>query len=567
MLVLEADPRSPERGQYAFAQELLREVAYETLAREDRKAYHLAVAEYFESLDAEVLSSALAAQYVAAHRNARPGEEADALAVQARRSLQAAGERAMSLGSTAQAQQLLEAALEMADEPTEQTTLLVEAAKAGVMAGHADVARGQLERAIELYRELDDRDAAALATAQLVDAVVKDGWQLEKARNLARDAAAEFEDLGESQGLARIFAQLARLEMLLREDLVAAIAISDRTLAMAEPLDLPFVVADVLVTRGTALSSSGRPLEGIGTIEAGRKVAEDIGDAYTEARALLNMGGPLSDYDLVEMFDASRKALEIARRIGERWGTALSATNMAMAATATEQWDLAIAELRRELDAHDDEHHQARIAAVLAELLAHRGEDEAELTDSVVHYFDSQIKAGTVTVQREADSFHAQIALAHGRYDDSIRHATAVATDDSFNATGGYFIASLPALLARDISAIKAALDGLATTRAHGPIVKLDRQRAQAGNDALSGHTAEALAGFASVMRGYRQRNAPFYVAATGVTMCAVLDPSLPEVKAAEAEAREILEELRARAWLDRLDEALARSAAVAPAS
>ena len=74
-------------------------------------------------------------------------------------------------------------------------------------------------------------------------------------------------------------------------------------------------------------------------------------------------------------------------------------------------------------------------------------------------------------------------------------------------------------------------------------------------------------AGFTSVMRGYRQRNAPFYVAATGVTMCAVLDPSLPEFKAAEAEAREFLEELRARAWLDRLDEALARSAAVAPAS
>ena len=43
---LEADPRSPERGQYRFVQELIREVAYGTLARPDRRARHLAVARY-----------------------------------------------------------------------------------------------------------------------------------------------------------------------------------------------------------------------------------------------------------------------------------------------------------------------------------------------------------------------------------------------------------------------------------------------------------------------------------------------------------------------------------------
>ena len=46
---LEADPRSPERGQYAFVQALIREVAYNTLARRDRKIRHLAAARYFES--------------------------------------------------------------------------------------------------------------------------------------------------------------------------------------------------------------------------------------------------------------------------------------------------------------------------------------------------------------------------------------------------------------------------------------------------------------------------------------------------------------------------------------
>ena len=46
---LRRDPRSPERGQYAFVQALIREVAYNTLARRDRKARHLAAARYFEA--------------------------------------------------------------------------------------------------------------------------------------------------------------------------------------------------------------------------------------------------------------------------------------------------------------------------------------------------------------------------------------------------------------------------------------------------------------------------------------------------------------------------------------
>ena len=41
---VQADPRSPERGQYSFLQDLLKRVAYETLAKAERKARHLAAA-------------------------------------------------------------------------------------------------------------------------------------------------------------------------------------------------------------------------------------------------------------------------------------------------------------------------------------------------------------------------------------------------------------------------------------------------------------------------------------------------------------------------------------------
>ena len=48
LLSVQTDPRSPERGQYGFLQELVRTVAYETLSRRDRKQKHLAAAGYLE---------------------------------------------------------------------------------------------------------------------------------------------------------------------------------------------------------------------------------------------------------------------------------------------------------------------------------------------------------------------------------------------------------------------------------------------------------------------------------------------------------------------------------------
>ena len=84
LLTLETDPRSPERGQYAFVQALIREVAYNTLAKRDRKVRHLAAARFFESLDTDEIAGGLAGHYLAAHANATEGPEADALAGQAR---------------------------------------------------------------------------------------------------------------------------------------------------------------------------------------------------------------------------------------------------------------------------------------------------------------------------------------------------------------------------------------------------------------------------------------------------------------------------------------------------
>ncbi len=67
VLDLEIDPRSPERGQYGFVQSLIREVAYGTLARRERRSRHLAAARYYEQLGDDELAGVLASHYLAAH--------------------------------------------------------------------------------------------------------------------------------------------------------------------------------------------------------------------------------------------------------------------------------------------------------------------------------------------------------------------------------------------------------------------------------------------------------------------------------------------------------------------
>src|SRR5205085_2408487 len=68
VLSLQADPRSPEHGQYGFLQDLVRRVAYETLSRRDRKSRHLAAADAVAAtLAEEEMAEVIAAHLLAAY--------------------------------------------------------------------------------------------------------------------------------------------------------------------------------------------------------------------------------------------------------------------------------------------------------------------------------------------------------------------------------------------------------------------------------------------------------------------------------------------------------------------
>ena len=106
VLTVSADPLSPERGSYRFAQDMLRQVAYGTLSRRDRKARHLTVAAHLRAAfpgDGEEVAEVIARHYLDA-LHAVPGDPDTAqIRGQAISALVRAAERAERTGAPARA--------------------------------------------------------------------------------------------------------------------------------------------------------------------------------------------------------------------------------------------------------------------------------------------------------------------------------------------------------------------------------------------------------------------------------------------------------------------------------
>ena len=209
LLRREMDPRSPERGQYAFVQALIREVAYNTLSKKDRKKLHLAAARYFESLGSDEIAGALASHYLAAHANSAEGAEADALAGQARIALKAAAMRASALGTFDQAVHFLEQALTVTSDASEEADLLEQAAFASRTSGRYEHAEQLQRKAVELRRSLPDRVALLKSIAEL-GYIVGQQFKLDEATELLEAAQREFSDLVDEPAMADVKVMLAR---------------------------------------------------------------------------------------------------------------------------------------------------------------------------------------------------------------------------------------------------------------------------------------------------------------------------------------------------------------------
>src|SRR6185437_2464133 len=125
VLSVSADPLSPERGSYQFAQQMLQQVAYDTLSRRDRKARHLAVAAQLRAAfpgDGEEVADVIARHYLDALHAVPEDPDTGQIREQAVSALTRAAQRAERTGAPARAATSYATAAELtgADTPDGQ---------------------------------------------------------------------------------------------------------------------------------------------------------------------------------------------------------------------------------------------------------------------------------------------------------------------------------------------------------------------------------------------------------------------------------------------------------------
>ena len=553
LLSLEGDVGSPERGQYAFVQALIREVAYNTVAKRERKNRHLAAARYFESLGTDELAGALAGQYLAAYRNSPDGEEADAVAGQARIALTAAAERAVALGSNEQALAFFEEAMSVTTDPTETAELLELAGQTASRAGHHDRADRLLRDAVERRHNLDDRPATVRATTAL-------GWALlnavrtPDALRVLEPAAAEFRDLAADPATIGLGAQLSRAYFLGGE-MRRAIEVAEPVLEAAEHADLAAIVADLLVTKGTALCGLGRVTEGLAVLEAGRHLAEARNFGGTLFRANVNRSEIEASRDPRAALEVARTWLPLAKRLGIREMATLG--NGAESAIRTGDWAWALDRLEEAITDDLETSDRAFLVPIQIAIEATMGKPPGGGLEEFEQEIDRLGLSADPSLRANVDLAIAFTAFADGRLADA---------RDAWRKSGAFLVTNQPrvllpaaraALWLRDIAGAQEDLADLDAGGVHGPAIEASRVTIRAGLAALAGHAAEALVLYRDALAAWRDLGLAWDEALTGMDMAILLDPADPEVAAAADTAREILVRLEAAPLIKKLDEAL----------
>ena len=540
LLVHDVDPRSPERGQYAFVQSLVREVAYGTLAKRDRRNRHLAAARFFEGLGEDELAGALASHYLAAYRASADDPEGQALAVQARLALRGAAERAASLGSHDQASVFFLEALEVSTDRADRADLLERAGLAADAGGHSETSEARLGEAADIWHSLGEREREARATGMRGRAVVN-GWRALDAIALLEPALATFDDLGDDPGLILIEHQLARAYWFL-EDRDRAVPLADRALGRAERLDDVDNVADILVTKGALLSVAGRPYEGFGSMEAGRALAEQRGLNSIVARALLNMAGSTMNDGPRRAFELGIEGIALARRMGF-WSflSTAAGNSLEVAADLGElDWAIAIGDELLELDLETADRtsllrgiEQVRLlrGATVDDLFAEHGARLVVSTDI-----------------QEASNYEAALGFRQFLqcdYAGATAHWEKATRIVTINASGDLPRAARAAIWAGDATEAERLIAEYAATWVHGRAAHAKHAGLAAGLAALDGRRDDAVAGFAPVIATFREMGLELEAVLTSLTMARTVGATDPAVVPFLDEARATIERLR----------------------
>ena len=547
-LIQEGDPRSPERGQYAFLQGLIREVAYGTLSKADRRAKHLATAHHLESAGDEELAGVVAAHYVEAFRATSEGPDAEALAARARDWLSQAAERAQSLGSPEQALTYVDQALAITPEGRERANLLQQAGEAAVNTADAERAIAYLEEAIGRFRDLGDVSAVALATSKIARPLRGSGRTAEASERL-ESALADLGDEGEEAARAELCSRIAETHWVVGSSELA-LEWAERALPLAEKLDLSELFADALGTRAAALFNLGRRREATMLNEGILAFAEEAGSHRARAEALMSLGIALIEDDPQAGLRAELDSAEAARKAGNRPLEALALANAAEAAVDLGRWseaDAALAALG-EMDLSGFLAEGVALSAAI--LVAYRGDFAS--ADARLEETASAETADFLASRTWYLRTRSLVSLLRGDLELAYEHGMdAVHADPAgMNTPNAVWDAARAALWLRDAAKVRETLEATAPLR--GRWAAAVKTTLRAGLAALEGRSQEASSGYREALDAWSSMDVPIDYAFTAIDAITLLPGDPVAIEAADR-ARAMLTELGAKPLLERL--------------
>ena len=377
VLTVRADPLSPQQGNYAFVQTLLRTVAHESLSRRERRSRHLAVAQHLRATfagDGEEVSEIIAAHYLDAFHAAHDQADAESLRGDAAAMFERAGRRAAMLGAPDNAEKAFRTAAELAQDDEDVLRLTERAADSAEQAGRASDALETYEWVAQQHADAGrPREAARLAVR--IGHCLGVTGRCEAAVPLMR---AALEVLAGHPGplVARLHCELASaLFFSGREDEVLDEV--EQALALAEAWALPEVLGVALMYRSMRLADLGRRTEAQAIMSLAIEVLQKHELSMREATALSNLAELRATDDLLGAVEARERALAIFRRLGDRRGEVSTMVMIAQIKFDIGAWDDAEALVRLALELIPPRQHLPSLDmahVVLVQLAALRGD-------------------------------------------------------------------------------------------------------------------------------------------------------------------------------------------------
>ncbi|MCW2975749.1 MAG: adenylate/guanylate cyclase protein [Actinomycetia bacterium] len=569
VLEVSADRLSPERGTYRFAQEMLRQVAYDTLSRRDRKARHLTVAAHLRATfpgDGDEVMDVVARHYLDALAAVPDDPDVDEVREQAVAALTRAADRADRTGAPARAaaSYALAAGLTESSASPDTTAALWE--RAAVAAGRGSeyaAAIEHAERSYDRYLACGRPRSAARAQTAAGDALRQLG-RLTEAREQLTSALHVLHPDPDTDTV-RALNQLASVEVFAGAP--EADRLTTDALTLGQVLDVdPDLLAEAFISRGIWLGSTGRVSEAAAYFREAARLAEQGGNSGTWGRALLNLSDVLSVDDPVAAADAARIAVGHLRRNGERFRVAVALGNLAFALLAVGDWDAAADTLAQGVEA-DGLHDVEFLMLQRAWLAALRG--DADTADGLLGHLDE--KRASEDPQDKANVELAEAFAANTRRQPAavLRHTlTALGHIDALGINSDHLRWAWPlaARASHELHDTDASLELLGMLDAHqrghlAPMLRAERDLVRARLGAERGDP-DAAASLPAAIDRLRTLSTPYHLAhglLDHAEHLIALGDTVPATLAVD-EARSIAARLGCQPLLDRAARATASS-------